>query len=169
MPSRPLQNPDASDEARVDFKKRTRILVDESLGREASEWLRGQGYNVEFAGDVGLTGKSDEDVFAYASRERRIIWTHDKDFMDDHRFPEHRNPGVVVLPGGDGNQQAMAIGMIIAIRVFGQGPATWLKSKSVISPTGEMSIRRRHFDTGKITTTRYRMTPRRYAEEWEDE
>jgi hypothetical protein len=29
-----------------------------------------------------------------------MIWTHDRDFLDDARFPEHRNPGVVLLPEG---------------------------------------------------------------------
>jgi predicted nuclease of predicted toxin-antitoxin system len=51
-----------------------------------------------FAKPVGLGGRSDEEIFAYAWREKRIIWTHDRDFLDDKRFPVHRNPGVLVLP-----------------------------------------------------------------------
>ena|ERR1035441_2670211 len=94
-----------------------------------------------------------------------MLWTHDRDFLDDASFPEHRNPGVVVLPGGSGDQQAMGVGIGAALGVFGAGPSIWERTKSVVSPTGEMTIRRRHFDTGKIETSRYRMTRKGYAEE----
>lgn len=53
-----------------------------------------------------------------------MIWTHDRDFLDDARFPGHRNPGVLVFPGGDGNQEAMAVGIATALRVFGHWPET---------------------------------------------
>lgn len=95
-----------------------------------------------------------------------MIWTHDRDFLDDGRFPEHRNPGIVVLPGGDGDQHAMVIGILTAIAVFGWGPESWSKTKSVISPLGEMTIRRRHAANGKIETSRYRLPRGRSAEEW---
>ena len=116
--------------------------------------------------DVGLLGKSDGEILEYAWREKRLIWTHDRDFLNDTRFPEDCNPGVVVLPGGDGDQHDMAVGITIALTEFGQGPDTWMKTKSIISPKGEMYIRRRNGDSGKMETTRYRMTRGEYAEEW---
>lgn len=169
MPWRPIDKRDTGDENPELRRAKTHFLVDESLGREVAKYLRGRGYNAVFTGDVGLAGHSDEEVFADAWREGRMLWTHDSDFLDDTRFPEHRNPGVVVLPGGDGDQQAMAIGIAIALAVFGRGPASWSKTKSVISPTGEMTIRRRHIDTSKITATRYRMTGRGPGEVWEED
>jgi len=167
MPWCPLDNPDA-DEIGPEFTRRTRFLIDESLGVDVARYLCEKGYNVEFVSDVGLGGHSDEDVFAYAWREKRMLWTHDRDFLDDTRFPEHRNPGVVVLPGGDGDNQAIAVGIATALRVFGAAPSIWEKTKSAISRTGEMTIRRRKFDTGKIETTRYRMTGKGYAEIWKN-
>ena len=62
----------------------------------------------------------------------------------------------------------MGIGIGTAVKVFSSAPSIWEKTKSVISPTGEMTIRRRNYETGKIETTRYRMTGRGYAEVWED-
>jgi len=168
MPWRPLDNPEKG-EIDPDFKKLTRFLVDENLGVGVATYLIEKGYNAEFAGDVGLSGHSDEDVFAYAWREQRMLWTHDRDFLDDVRFPEHRNPGLVVLPGGDGDQQAMGVGLGTALAVFGAAPSLWKKTKVVISQSGEMTIKRRHFDTGKIETTRYRMTEKGYAEIWVDD
>jgi len=54
-----------------------------------------------YVGEVGVEGKSDEDVFAFGWRDDRINLTHDQDFLNDWRFPFHRNPGVIVLPGGN--------------------------------------------------------------------
>ena len=152
-----------------DLKKKTRILVDESLGRAVADYLQEKAYDAVFANDVGLSGHSDEDIFAYAWREKRILWTHDRDFRDDARFPEHRDPGVVILPGGDGDNSAMEVGLGTALGVFGSGPALWRKTKSIVSPTGEMTIRRRNRKTGKIMVSRYRVTGRGYAEEWQSE
>lgn len=166
MPWRSLNEPESEP---PDWKGRTRVLVDEALGREVAEFLREKGWNAVFALDVGLGGHSDEDVLAYAWRDERMLWTHDRDFLDDSRFPEHRNPGVVILPGADGDQRAMGVGLATAIQVFGQGPALWRKSKAVISGEGEMTIRRRDVDSGKMTTTRFRMTRGRNAEMWTDE
>jgi predicted nuclease of predicted toxin-antitoxin system len=166
MPWLPLDGPKTPDAAQP-LDKKNRFFVDESLGGEAANWLRVRGYNAVFAGDVGLLGHSDEDVFSYAWRDGRMLLTHDRDFLDDKRFPEHRNPGVVVLPGADGNNEAMTVGMLTAVSVFGRWPETWQKTKSTISPTGEMVIRRRAFDTGKVLSTRYRLNRGR-AEIWED-
>lgn len=150
------------------FKKRTPLLIDESLGGEVATYLRSRGCSAIFANDVGLSGRSDEEIFAYAWRHKRMLWTHDRDFLDDSRFPEHRNPGLVVLPGGAGDSNAMAVGLNIALTVFGSGPGIWSKTKSIVSPTGEITIRSRDADTGKITARRYRLTARRNAEQWDD-
>lgn len=160
-----LPNPTQVD---PEFRKKSRILVDESLGIEVAVYLRERGYNAVFVSEVGLSGRSDEDVFAHAWRDKRMLWTHDRDFLDDTRFPEHRNPGIVVLPGARGDSQAMDIGVQTALAVFGHAPDTWHKTKSIVTPTREMTIRRRHLDTGEIETTRYRMTSHGYAQVWEE-
>lgn len=164
----PLSGGSKRSEVSDDFRKRTRLLIDESLGVEVADFVREKGYNTEFVGDVGLNGRSDEDVMAYAWRHKRMLWTHDRDFLDDRRFPEHRNPGVVVLPGGSGDRLATGVGIGTALAVFGWAPSIWEKSKMVISSTGEMTVRSRNPDTGKMETNRYRMTDKGYAEIWED-
>jgi len=68
------------------FQKKARFLVDESLGREAAKAIRDLGWNVKYVEDVDLKGRADEDVFAYAWRDNRILVTHDEDFLDDRRF-----------------------------------------------------------------------------------
>jgi predicted nuclease of predicted toxin-antitoxin system len=162
--------PEGTAEGRADLKRKVRILVDQSLGRGVADLLRDGGYNAVFAGDVGLEGKDDNAVASYAWRDNRMIWTHDADFLDDRLLPEHRNPGVVVLPGGDGDQCAMNTGLAVAVTVFGHSPETWKQTKSTISPTGEMTIRsRKRSSTGAVTSTRYRMTDGEFAEIWVDD
>jgi predicted nuclease of predicted toxin-antitoxin system len=149
------------------FKKRCHFLIDRCLGREIADYMKTKKYNVKFVDDVGLSERSDEDLLAYAWREQRILLTHDRGFLDDRRFPEHRNPGVIVLPGGAGDNEAMAAGVFIALRFFGCGPSFWTKTKAVVSATGEVTIRFRDFDTGRIGTKRYRLA-RGGVDEWRD-
>jgi predicted nuclease of predicted toxin-antitoxin system len=109
MPWRKLSKSDAP----PDWDKRVRILADENLGSEVIEYLREKGHNIVSTADVELSGKSDEDIAAYAWREGRMIWTHDSDFLKDTTVPEHRNPGVLVLTGGSGDQTALGIGLYV--------------------------------------------------------
>jgi hypothetical protein len=143
------------------FRAKVRILVDESLGEGVARFLRDRGCNVVYAREAGLAGMGDEAVAAYAWREKRMIWTHDRDFLNDALVPEHRNPGVVVLPGG-GDEE----GLRTALTVFDRGGQLWAKSKSVVGANGEMTIRSRN-PNGKMSTSRYRLT-KDGAEEWHD-
>ena len=165
MPWRPLDSPS---QLGSEFRRKTRFLVDEDVGIEIAQFLRQRHYNAIFVGDVGLAGRDDTEVYGYAWREKRVLLTHDHDFLDDKKFPEHRNPGVVVLPGGGGDQQALAEGLVIALRVFGTTAALWRKTKSTISASGEMTIHTRNFATGKIETSRFRLT-RTDIEIWEQD
>lgn len=115
-------------ETPAELKRKTRFLIDEGLGPEVAEYLRSKGYNAAFVGEAKLTGHSDEDVFGYAWRERQVLLTHDHDFLDDARFSEHSNPGVIVLAGGSGDDQAMGMAIATAILVFGKAPGVWEKS-----------------------------------------
>jgi predicted nuclease of predicted toxin-antitoxin system len=74
MKWKPLEAPGELPE---DFKRKTRFLIDEGLGPFVAEFLRRKGWNALFCGDFGLLGHSDEDVFACAWRERRILLNPD--------------------------------------------------------------------------------------------
>ena len=102
MPWKKLELPDADTRHELDeeYSGKARFLVDESMGAAAAKYLSENGYNTKYVGDVGLEGRSDEDVFAFAWKNERIIVTHDLDFLDDRRFPPHRNPGVMVVRPG---------------------------------------------------------------------
>jgi predicted nuclease of predicted toxin-antitoxin system len=62
-----------------------------------------------------LRDRSDEEVLAEARRLERILVTHDRDFLDTARFPPADNPGVVIVPGGEGadNRHLSVIGTVL--------------------------------------------------------
>jgi hypothetical protein len=146
---------EAPGELPEDFKRKTRFLIDEGLGPFVAEFLRRKGWNALFCGDVGLLGHSDEAVFACAWREGRVLLTHDRDFLDDARFPEHRNPGLIVMAGASGDRYALGHSIGTVIWIFGHAPRVWERSKIVVSADGEIVIRSRT-DGGKFETNRYR-------------
>jgi predicted nuclease of predicted toxin-antitoxin system len=86
---------------------RAKFLVDESLGVDVGKVLRARGWNAVYASDLKLLGRSDEDVFAAAYREDRILLTHDRDFLNDRVFRLDVNPGLVILPGAEGQDAAL--------------------------------------------------------------
>jgi hypothetical protein len=92
---------------------------------------------------LGSPGKVMKKL-PHAWREKRMTWTHDRDFLDDTLLPEHRNPGVVVLHGGDGSLVSLVGGLQTALTVFGHGGQVWSKTKSTVNPDGEMTIRSRN-------------------------
>jgi predicted nuclease of predicted toxin-antitoxin system len=99
------------------FESKARFLVDESVGIEAVKLIRDRGWNVCCVDDVGLLGRSGEEVLAFAWKEQRILLSRDFDFLDDSRFPFHPNPGLVVLPGATGSilELADAISSVLAL------------------------------------------------------
>lgn len=94
------------------LKRKAQFLVDESLGLEAAQIIRELGWNAKYVGEVGLSGRDDNNIYSFAWKDDRIILTHDRDFLDDRQFPFYRNLGVIVLPGGAGSsgglEQALA-------------------------------------------------------------
>jgi hypothetical protein len=151
------------------FQKKARFLVDESPGPNVAEVLRDQGLNAKYVADLGLDGHSDEDVFARAWSEDRIILTHDTDFLDDKRFPPHRNPGVVVLPGAQGDDAVLMTslaGLLSFVAPFREG---YRRSKVIASADAEWTFIRRDLDTGAMTKRRFRIPPRGPTQEWTDD
>jgi hypothetical protein len=55
------------------FCKKARFLVDESLGLETAKFLRELGWNVKDVSEVGLSGRSDEDIGLCLSSEADTV------------------------------------------------------------------------------------------------
>src|SRR5260370_9406520 len=132
----------SDDEAReidLQYRGKARFLVDESVGPAVAEFVRSYGYNAKFVADVGLRGRSDEDVFAEAWKGSRIVLTHDADFLDDRRFPPHRNPGIIVIrPGASGRDDYGLLRCLSKAVIFGGKRASWFRGKKIDFTSDEL-------------------------------
>ena len=150
--------------------KHTKFLVDENVPEEIAEHLREiWNVNVELAAEVGLKGKDDHAVFAYAWREKRVLLTHDDDFLNDADFPAHRNPGVVILPGGSGEVERLEQALYIVADLIGRDADAWQSTKVVIGANGEVLAKRWHRSKGRVKTTRLKPGNGSELLIWEDE
>jgi predicted nuclease of predicted toxin-antitoxin system len=166
VPWQVIPDADAGFVAAMRRAKRSRFLIDESLGAGTVEFFQRNGLNALDVWGAGINGYDDQAVCAFAWRHRRILLTHDEDFWDDRRFPEHRNPGVVILPGANGNQTDMIRGLWWMSLLMSRGPEQWRKQKIRITRDGEVYTRLREWNTGAMVTRRYRFKRRGPMEEF---
>ena len=78
-----------------------RFLTDEDVPRSTARVLRDAGFDATDVRDVGLRGKSDPEIFAYAQREGRLLITCDMGFSNILSFPPAENRGIVVVRVSD--------------------------------------------------------------------
>ena len=165
---RPLHQPTSAEirELQKEFAGKARFVVDESMGEGVAQILRDRGFNAKHAAELNLIGHSDEDVFAVAWSERRVIFTHDSDFMDDRRFPASRNPGVVVIhPGAAGHDNVRLLECLEKTLLIAGHHAQWfLRKKLEFKSAEELSIRSR--GKNKNTLNRYFWPSSGVAMEW---
>jgi predicted nuclease of predicted toxin-antitoxin system len=168
MSWKPLPKPHGAESARLkrEFGKKARFLVDEQLSGLGAEVLRKLGFNAIDVSEAGLSGRADEDVFKFAWKERRILVTKDHDFLNDRRFPEHSNPGVVVLPDGPVEGEGFITALRTAVIVVGGFQRLWEGRKLVFDENREISIRSRDAESGAMTTKRYRIDRHGVEYEW---
>lgn len=89
------------------------FFIDEDMPRSTAHALRAAGYQAEDVREVGLSGKSDAVVFAYAQAHRQTLITADMGFANVLQFPPATHTGIVVtrfpntLPTSQVNQQLL--------------------------------------------------------------
>jgi predicted nuclease of predicted toxin-antitoxin system len=74
-----------------------RFLADMGVSQRVVTWLRGQGHDVLHLRDEQLQRLPDEDVFAKAVNEQRIILTFDLDFAEILAFAGDETASVIVF------------------------------------------------------------------------
>lgn len=71
-----------------------RFLTDENVSLSVKKALRQAKFSVKDIKEEKMFGVSDKEIMALAKKERRIIITHDKDFLD---YPRDSHRGVCLL------------------------------------------------------------------------
>jgi predicted nuclease of predicted toxin-antitoxin system len=134
MPWKNLEMPDDQERRELNdrFRGKARFLVDENAGIEIAEMLRSAGYNSKSVIELGLKGRGDEEVFAMAWQEKRVIITHDGDFLDDRNYPPHRNPGVVIIGlGADGRDNEGLLQCLVLTTYIAGRNAEWFVGRKI--------------------------------------
>lgn len=138
-------------------RKKTRFLIDEDVHPTVVEILKEAGYKAEHVSEVGLDGHPDENVLAYAKRKDRVVLTHDSDFLDERKHPPQGNPGVVVLPGAQGDWHSLLNALDHVLRIVGSQRDLWRDTKISIASDSTWTVHTFEKDVGQVVKTRYRL------------
>lgn len=143
------------------------FLVDENVDPELADWINQSGiWKADHVRDVGLAGKDDKAVFAWAWKHKRWILTHDDDFLNDHRFPFHRTHGVIVLPGGQGELPALREAIWDVLGILGYSAKLFAGAKIEVTQGHVWSVREHLKAEGKHTKRRIRWERNGRVSEW---
>jgi len=118
-----------------------RCLIDEALPRALAKILLEAGIQAVDARDVGLAGKSDDEVFAYAQSHGLALVSLDLDFSNILHFPPESHCGIFVARFPDQISKATLLKSIVdAIRSVSEEDV--LHTLVIIEP-GSIRFRRK--------------------------
>ncbi len=85
-----------------------RFYADADVPAQVVAYLRQRGHKCITAAEMGFERRDDAFHYAYAKRQRRILLTLDKDFLNLRKYPLQRHPGIIVVePGVLGGPKAI--------------------------------------------------------------
>jgi len=73
------------------------LLIDECVNSELVTHLRQVGADVQTVPEVGLRGATDDEVFEFATKNKTILVTYDREFGDIFRFKIEDSYGLIVI------------------------------------------------------------------------
>ena len=75
------------------------VLLDQNIPRAIAPWLRAHRpqWTIYHTSDVALSGRPDEEIFAWAQQRHAVIVTFDEDFADQRTFPTGSHSGIIRL------------------------------------------------------------------------
>jgi len=135
------------------FQNTARFLVDRNLRLRFSSSLLG--YNVTDVFTLKLGSGTQEDVYAAASRQRRILLTSERDFLDDHKFPPDPNACIVVLPANNNDVLMSALMSALSLIVLGRGLRDGVKV--LVGENGRLTVTTYNHTTGVPGRTHYKL------------
>jgi predicted nuclease of predicted toxin-antitoxin system len=95
-------------------------LVDEHVPHAVAQALRRRGIDVLTASDAELLGATDEECLARSLAERRVLITHDDDFLRLHdRGVQHA--GIVYAEQGTRSIGQLVAGLVLIYEVLEPG------------------------------------------------
>lgn len=97
--------------------ERIRFHLDEHIDLDVARGLRRYGIDVTTTQEMGLRTSPDQAQLEYAQRERRVIVTHDADFLRfARRATDH--PGIAYCPMGKRSVGDILRSLIVLYEVY---------------------------------------------------
>ena len=118
-----------------------KFVIDEDMPRSTAKALKKRGYEALDARDTGLRGKSDEEVFKFAQKERAVLLTGDLGFGNILRFPIGKHQGIVIVHFP--NEVSVSELNNQIIKAFDSITDSDLKGNLLILEPGKMRLRKR--------------------------
>ena len=143
------------------YSRKPRYFVDENLGLGVAELIRDLGGNVTDPWEMGMLGYKDDRVWRYAKKEKRIILSHDDDFMDERMYPIRECHGYVVFPHKEGGETPL-IQKIVHLYNVVNGAGFLYRRKLIIRENGHWELYSIS-DIGKIEKTLYDLNDRNHV------
>ena len=110
---------------------KTHFYADQNVGVSIIEVLRHLKYEVETAAQVGGQHQIDEWHYRRAFKTKRVLLTHDHDFLDSERFPLSQTSGVIVINVDTDDTAKIARALEVIDTIFG-GMAPYLKKRKLV-------------------------------------
>lgn len=74
-----------------------KFKLDENLDRRLAPLFEAEGYEIDTVAAEGLSGSTDEAIYAACQATGRVLITLDLDFANPFRFPSSATEGIVVV------------------------------------------------------------------------
>lgn len=91
-----------------------RFLIDHALSPVVAERLKAAGHDATHVRDYGLQAASDDEIFAHAQREQRVLVSADTDFGTLLALRREPSPSVVLFRHGTQRQPAQQADTLLA-------------------------------------------------------
>jgi Domain of unknown function (DUF5615) len=148
----------AQREAQSDLRKakRTRFVADENLEPWALYVMRYKNFDIISADQAGSRHLDDRQVFGRAWQLKRVLVTHDADFLNDAIFPLRAYSGLLVLPVYGAVSLEFGNLLSASASLIGRGESMWFHTK--IEATRQFVLKVRTWDKAEGHITRWNFT-----------
>lgn len=128
----------------------TRFVTDENIEPWALHVMRYKKFDVIDCDSAKIRHRDDGTVFRRAWHLKRVLVTHDHDFLDDRLFPFSGCSGLLVLPTY--GRVSLEFGNLLAeaVAMIGRGREMWFHTKIVATRSFALKVRTWEKSEGRV-------------------